>query len=234
MSYQTPSTSAASLRLFRGLRIPRDGADQAIDVLRQNGHDPTKARRSIFQRLVPNPKALLERKGITNADTRGPQTIEAPAICACGDEAGASHYAWRDPSPDIPVLMEIRVPIDRLAVDGNDFLFTIFSHGDPKKARPVVQRAFGAAALTYAERAWATPKGDEARIALCDLAVLDPDVILHHHANQFALLGRYGTAFSSAFSIRLPILTGEVVRVWQPLKPMQPALGGIRFQELLI
>lgn len=228
-SAQNPTT----VRLYRGLRLPTEGVEEAMEILRGQGNDPARIHQRTFQRLIPDRLATLAKERIDLEDTRGAAMTPAPAMCACGDEAGASHYAWRGNGPEIPVMMEIEVPVERLVVDGNDFLFPVFSHGIPRKAAPVVERVFGRAAMAYAERAWSTPKGDVARLALCDLAILDPEVVVAHHANREGIAARYGTAFASAFSVRLPMLPGEVRRVWTPLKPLRPTPGAIDLEDLI-
>ena len=58
-----------------------------------------------------------------------------------------------------------------MIVDGRDFLYTLFQLGDPVRARPIVERAYGRAILRFVDRAWSAQ--NEHRIALCDLAVQD-------------------------------------------------------------
>ena len=100
-------------------------------------------------------------------------------------------------------------------LDGRDFLYTVFQMGNPERARPIVERLFGSAILRYADRAWATKRGDHQRIAICDLAVQDDDVIHAHAKNTMVIGGRYDTQFCSAFMVRMPIPSERIVSVEQ-------------------
>ncbi len=90
--------------------------------------------------------------------------------------------------PTVPAQLEFEADEDTVAVDGWDFLATVFQLGEPALARPALARAFGNAVLPYAERAWATDNQDT-RIALFDLARHDPDVVKAHHANTVGSAG---------------------------------------------
>ena len=116
---------------------------------------------------------------------------------------------------DTPIMVEFRAPIEHVAVDGRDFLYTAFQLGKPERARNVLRGLFGTKVLRYAERAWAN-KDDQHDIAMCDLAILDPDVIAAHHANRIVIGGRYRTVFRNAFTVRMPVEPSAIVRVWAP------------------
>jgi hypothetical protein len=66
--------------------------------------------------------------------------------------------------------------------------------------------------LHYLDRAWAT-QNQEQRIAWCDLATQDNDVIVAHAANKTVLGGRYNTRFRSAFMARLPVPASRITNV---------------------
>ena len=76
---------------------------------------------------------------------------------------------------------------------------------------------FGKSVLKYAERAWST-KGGNHDIAMCDLAIHDPDVIAAHHANRVVIKKRDRTVFRNAFTVRMPVEPCAIVRVWSPLE----------------
>ena len=64
--------------------------------------------------------------------------------------------------------------------------------------------------LRYADSAWKRTS-QEARIALCDLAVYDPEVIRAHYDNELVLGGRYGTIFRNAFLVKAPVPASALV-----------------------
>jgi hypothetical protein len=57
-----------------------------------------------------------------------------------------------------------------------------------------------------------------ARIAICDLAIHDPEVVEAHHASNLVIAGRHGTVFRNAFSVKVPISSDAILRVWSPLE----------------
>ena len=177
---------------------------------------------------------LFAKSDLSIADTR-PTRAGDPAVCACGEEMGASYYAWqhnRTRENNTPIIVEFEGDEDTVAIDGRDFLFTVFQFGEPSLAGPALKRAFGKAILPYAEKAWATENQD-ARIALCDLACHDPDVVTAHHANAVVLGGRHHTTFRNAFIVKLPPAQ-SVVRVWSPSDRPALPIPEILYNSLLI
>lgn len=139
----------------------------------------------------------------------------APAVCACGEPEGAKYYAlkhnlYRDET--LPLLIKFRAQVTGVAIDGRDFLYTSFQFGEPVKARLVLPRLFGPKVLYYAERAWASDDQGY-RVAICDLATHDCELILAHHQNRTVIHGRHNTLFQSAFQVRLPISAAQIDEV---------------------
>lgn len=170
------------------------------------------------QQRPPDLKALFAKPDLTLADTRGDNIPSYSAICACGEEDGAANYAWhhnRSGDDDTPVLIEFRATFQDTAIDGRDFLYTAFQFGRPELAKDVLSRLFGPQVIRYAKRAW-SKKDSEYKIAMCDLAIFDPEIIAAHHANRSVIAGRYGTLFRSAFTVRMPIEPAAIARVWTP------------------
>ena len=54
------------------------------------------------------------------------------------------------------------------------------------------------------------------RIALCDLAINDLDVVLAHANNTIVIRGRYHVIFRSSFFVEAPIAPDEILEVFQP------------------
>lgn len=206
------------LTFYRGLAVPKADAGTVIADIRQRGLCESGRTWIMYQKRSSDPEALFTRPDLTTKETRGDHIPEDLAICACGEEDGAAHYAWRHNrhgNDDTPIMVEFRAPIEHVAVDGRDFLYTAFQLGKPERARDVLSGLFGTKVLRYAERAWANKEGQH-DIAMCDLAILDPDVIVAHHANRTVIGGRYHTIFRNAFTVRMPIQPSAIVRVWVP------------------
>ena len=121
------------------------------------------------------------------------------------------------------MMAAFEAPLEDVAVDGRDFPYAAFQIGQADRARDVLRRLFGPRVLRYAERAWDRKEGQH-DIAMCDLAIIDPEVVAAHHANRTVVGGRYGTVFRSAFTVRMPIEPGRIVRVWSPEVAPRPAV----------
>lgn len=163
--------------------------------------------------LKPRLDEIWRKPTITLADTR-PEAPEPSWLCACAEEDGALYYACshnKSAKMDTPVLIVFDAEPSEAIVDGRDFLYAAFQLGDPKRARPIVERIFGSAILRYIDRAWST-EGEE-RIALCDLAVQDDAVVQAHASNNIVIGGRYRTRFRSAFFVRSPVAVERIVDV---------------------
>lgn len=140
---------------------------------------------------------------------------------------GLLTIAWqhnRSETDDVPVMIEFQASEHLVAIDGRDFLYSIFQLGDPARAQPLLERAYGTAVLRYAKKAWGS-EIQEFRIAMCDLAVHDLDVIKAHHANDIILAGRHRTMFRNAFVVRLPIIPSALIGVWSPENPIRSVVS---------
>ena len=96
--------------------------------------------------------SLYAKHDLGLSDTR-PKQDAIPAICACGEPDGAAYYAWqhsRSETNDIPVMIEFEASEHLVAIDGRDFLYSIIQQGDPVRAQPLLEQAYGTAVLRYA------------------------------------------------------------------------------------
>ena len=215
------------MRFFRGLTVPAANVDQVLSTIRNQG----------LSLGSPGPLDVLSAKpDLSTQATRSRDQAGCPAVCACGEEMGAAYYTWHHDHTrenDTPIIVEFEADERTVAVDGRDFLATVFQFGEPALARPALGRAFGKAVLSYAERAWATDNQD-ARIVLFDLARHDPDVIKAHHANSIVLRGRYHTVFRSAFIVKRPPAPQSIVRASSPAVPPALPVPEITLSSLLI
>lgn len=204
------------MRFFRGLAVPSDKADDIAAGIRADGFF-TNGRRWRTEHWRPDP-ALSEKDDLSLDDTRPDGVAATPAVCACGDVEGAAYYAWqhnRSDVDDAPLLIEFEAPIEQVAIDGKDCLYTLFQSGDPDRARAFIRAAVGETGLRFAEAAWQLTD-QRVRIALCDLMIHDPEAIAAHHSNRLVIAGRYNTVFRSAFTVALPIPPAAIAAVWRP------------------
>jgi hypothetical protein len=191
--------------------------DTVIDSILQSGLCRDQGWLMVWEK-PNNPKGLFEKPDLSTDDTRGPRETAPVGICFCGEESSASVYAReRNVSHlnDTPILIEVEVDPENVAVDGRDFLYSVFQFGDPQKATPALERLFGPRALRFAQAAWSSADQSK-RLALCDLAIHDKEVIAHHYRNRAVIGGRNSTRFFTAFKIKLPLEPASIVRVWRP------------------
>jgi hypothetical protein len=202
------------MRFYRGISVPQDTADGVIANIRARGLQPRDGRWTMLAAdIKPQIEQIWRRPKISTADTR-PDASNPSWVCACAEETGALYYACKHNNSgtnDTAILIVFDADPSSAIVDGRDFLYTLFQLGDPRRARPIVERVFGRAVLRYIDRAWSV-EGDE-RIALCDLAVQDDAVVHAHSANKIIIGGRYGTRFRSAFLVRTPVAGDRIVEV---------------------
>jgi hypothetical protein len=165
-----------------------------------------------------NPEGLFEKPDLSTDDTRGPRETAPVGICFCGEESSAAVYACErnvSHENDTPILIEVEADPEIAAIDGRDFLYGVFQLGDPQKAAPALERLFGPKVLHFARAAWSSTD-DSKRLALCDLAIHDNEVIAHHYRNRVVISGKYSTRFFTAFTIKLPLEPASIIRVWRP------------------
>jgi hypothetical protein len=218
------------LRLFRGIAV---AAADALLVMRKIKTEGLRHADGGWRVPYPFVSDEIEAEESSLGAVDREQQM---AVCACGDEDGAANYAWvrnRSRERDAPIIIELDVKESDVAVDGKDMLYTVLSSGDPERARPIIRTVYGNAILPYAERAWREPD-QRRRVAICDRAVLDPEVVAAHHANAMVIGGRVGTVFRSAFMIKLPVAQTAIVRVWSPSERPEVAVPEFVFSDLLL
>jgi hypothetical protein len=221
------------MRFFRGISVLASSVGSTILSIWKNGLTGEEGHWQMSYNWPGQLDALFNKKDLSTKDTRA--TDGVPGVCACGETNGAAYYAWhhnRGDKDTSPIIIEFEADESAVAVDGRDFLYTVFQLGDPNRARPILERTFGCAVLRYAERAW-KEEAQLCRIALCDLAIHDPGVIRAHHANECVLGGRYGTVFKNAFIIRLPVYPEAISNVWSPGTAEQLPFAEFRLPDVL-
>jgi len=71
---------------------------------------------------------------------------------------------------------------------------------------------FGTPIARYFDKATAS-HDQKYRIALCDLACQDIQIVRSHAKNRSVIGGRYGVVFSSAFLVKAPLLPRDIIRL---------------------
>jgi hypothetical protein len=227
------------LRCYRGITVPLRSVPMVIHKIRTQGLLPGDGNWRIS---AADLKGCLEgiwrKPKVTLADTRPASDKPGPSwVCACAEKQGALYYACRHNKSgenDTPILISFDAAVPEMAVDGRDFLYTVFQRGDAARARPILERLFGSAILRYADRAWGSIDGEE-RIAICDLAVQDDSIVRAHAANETIIGGRYGTQFRSAFLVRTPVSASSIadVRVVEDTHEMPETEPEVILESLL-
>ena len=79
----------------------------------------------------------------------------------------------------------------------------------------VLRKVYGEKVLRYFEKASQSQNADY-RVAMCDLAVHDLDVVRAHANNRIVIRGRYYVTFRASFFVEAPIKPKEIVEVFEP------------------
>ncbi|MFZ4798541.1 MAG: hypothetical protein ACOYMA_13675 [Bacteroidia bacterium] len=146
--------------------------------------------------------------------------IEGENSICFADKIGAEYYATKHnvtKVKKIPILITLDLNIEHVAIDGRDFLYTVFGNIDPKDVEKTkrqtkkLQNIFGVKIEKYIKKIIEHPKSD--KIAICDLVICDDEIIINHSRNIEIIGGRYGTIFKSAFFGKIPISPEKIQNV---------------------
>jgi len=219
------------LELFRGIAVKHDQANMVISKIRNCGLQGDEGFwRFVGWRLREHINKLFYKQGLTTKDTREGYS-EFPVI-AFADELGAHYYALRhNYRPGrVPLVIRARLNIQAkyIYIDGRDFLYPVFGLWDKGRlaktrgikgayhvVSDVLRKAYGDKILKYFKKASQT-QDSSYRIAMCDLAVHDLDIVLAHVSNKMVIKGRYNVTFRASFFVEAPIKPEEIVEVYEP------------------
>ncbi|NBS87526.1 MAG: hypothetical protein EBS60_05535 [Verrucomicrobia bacterium] len=180
---------------------------------------------------------LLKKSDLTVQDVRPSKMVSnkfagqtrvsigaEPAVCACGDETGATYYALKHNRNEKEgkteaLIIKFKAPVKDTIVDGCDFMFTCMQFGASDQHKGKLVEIFGRESGKYYDLARKSAEQDF-RIAIAYLAVQDPRIILNHYNNKTVIGGRWGTIFRSAFQIKLPIPAERIIDVFSPRLPI--------------
>jgi len=231
-----------NLVLYRGITLPIEKAEQIKDNILKNGltGDEWEGWRFPIFDFKNNLEYLFNKPDLTIKDTRSENDVRN-AICACGDEMGASYYALKHNrhrnTNEISLVIKFSVPISDLNVDGRDFLYPCFQFWDHHNSNSLklqkewLKRIYGVGIVRYFDKA-TLAKEHMYRIAMCDLAIQDSQIINDHSNNVIPIGGRYYTVFCSAFFVRLPIQPNQIISVEQAMpKTFQSQISVYDFIE---
>lgn len=222
------------LKLFRGIAIKRDKSEIIKENILSKGIIGDEGFWRIeFNDIRDRLEDLFNKPDLNIKDTRPSKWIETPrgsyreltskflVICAA-DELGAYYYALvhnrHKDQDEVGLIISFEASINNVYIDGRDFLYTCFQGCDRntienyEKQKQLLVKIYGKHIEKYFEKA-ALSKKQEYRIAMCDLATQDIEVIKQHSRNDLVIGGRYGTIFKSAFFIKAPILSEQILKI---------------------
>ena len=230
------STCEERVTLFRGLAVPQSDVERVCLELKTQGLQKTEGMH--WGSTMASPSAIRGQasKFLSNHSTIRENISEMPqehVICGCGDEFGATHYAAsysRSDERRHGIMVTYSMTLSDLAVDGKDFLYTVFQLWDRNQThhretvRDVLEIIYGKAILDYFDTA-AEMKDTIERVGICDLACVDLEVVRQHHRNRLLIHGRYHTRFFSAFQMQAPVPSQQIISV-APAQVLPEPLGG--------
>ena len=221
--------------LFRGISVERNQAENIKESMIENGisgdegfwHFELNNLHNRLEELINKPDLTTEdtRPSIWINNNRGGsyrKLIDAfPVICAA-DELGAHYYALvhnkHKNKDEVGLIVSFKSDIDVVFVDGRDFLYPCFQFWDQNtteyyaKQLDLLVNIYGTSIKKYFEKA-SKSKKQNYRIAMCDLATQDIEVVKAHYKNNIVIGGRYGTVFKAAFFVKAPITPEKILSV---------------------
>jgi DNA-binding Lrp family transcriptional regulator len=238
------SNGEEAVTLFRGLSVPESDVARVSLEVRQQGLKKVKGM--TWASTMASPAAIREMA----AELRiNPSTIrqsirtleQEHVICGCGDEFSASGYAGaysRSGERYLGLMVSYSMAPGSLAIDGKDFLYTVFQLWDRHQTRHLetvrdfLGQIYGKKILNYFDLAAETKCSDE-RIGLCDLACVDLEIVRHHYQNQILIHGRCQRRFFSAFQMQAPVLPEQIISVNPAQELSAPSCRLISFLDFI-
>lgn len=137
----------------------------------------------------------------------------------CGDTIGADFYATRQ--GNIGIVAEVKVDINRLVIDGRDFLYyvipRIIDTGTRYEIKELLIKAFGEKTNDYLNYGIKLKGLSPIKLfKFVDYFCMDSDIIKSHLESKILIKGRYKTQFKSAFGVIDGIKPNEVVNIMNP------------------
>jgi hypothetical protein len=221
------------VKLFRGISVSSDRAEKILEEIRENGlAQSSEATWRFVWKEQKNRELLFLKEDLKKEDTAiasvkvktrdgfYTEPTEGNSSICFADQAGAEYYAKKhnkEGSKIIPILIEAKLDLSQVAIDGRDFLYTAFHYlrsvpqDKQQKAKDALVSIFGKGIVRYIEKVFSHPKSDTN--AICDLIICDDDVKISHSQNRYVINGRHGTHFKCAFFATVPILKENIINV---------------------
>lgn len=223
------------LKLYRGISVSKHEAEEIIEDIRNNGlyQSPKQMWGGFIWKNIKNDlDELYQKENLTREDTSPAsimiktkngsrrEFIEGENSLCFADIGGAKYYATTHnitADKTIPLLIETEINVENVAIDGRDFLYTVFGLIDPKDLEKTnrqlikMKKIFGDKIEIYFEKLIKHPQSE--KIAICDLITVDNEIIISHSKNEEVIGGRYNTTFKSAYFAKVPILPENIISV---------------------
>ena len=133
-----------------------------------------------------------------------------------GDYYCAMHYATRGSQSSVAILIEAKMSLNELNVDGTDSLNHVF---DPENNNPLLRKVFGKKIDLYLEKLRAettnTDKDYTSKIrwVILNMAQSDNDIVYAFYKKDMLIHGKACTVFKYALQAKLPIAPERIVSV---------------------
>ena len=213
------------LTVYRGFHVEDvETANAIIDDIRKNG----LYLEQITEKF-PNEysyKGLYGHRKLSETELDGLYANKIPMDYALqgadknqvyfGDYHCAMYYANRGARSSVAILIEAKMSLNELNVDGTDSLAFVF---DPENNNPLMRKVFGKKIDLYLEKLRAeTITSDEEstgriRKAILNMAQSDNDIVYAFYRNDLLIHGKAGTSFKYALQAKLPIAPEKIVSV---------------------
>jgi hypothetical protein len=225
---------------YRGITLDPAIADVDKSVIRETGTLNAKAMWSRNTRSSPH-EVRRQTPHLSSTPSKAREAIRAlpqePMTYACASFEDAAFYAKR--GAGLPVVIAVEVPLENVAIDGKDFLYTVFQLWDrggrrdhKPEVRYILDKLFGPALAKWFDQA-AAESEQAARIGLCDLAADDLAAISAHYLNKIAIAGRYGTLFCSAFDLPAKVDSADILMVEDVVRTFSVPKRVVNLQTLI-
>jgi hypothetical protein len=224
-----------SLKLYRGIAVSENEVDSVIQDIKTNGlyqNDKQQWGGFIWKNIKNKINTLYNKEDLTREDT-SPASVwidrkngghreytEGEQSICFADKIGAEYYATKHnitKDKKIPLCITLDLDIENIAIDGRDFLYTVFGFIDPKEIEKTnrqtkkLKSIYGEKIEKYIEKIIRHPNSE--KFAICDLVICDDEIIIEHSKNIEIIGGLYGTIFKSAFFGKIPISPEKIQNV---------------------
>lgn len=209
---------------YRGITVSIEKVDKIIQKIFKQGISVGQGR---WMLTVPDLRGvdLLKLIQDPKLNTSITRKKSINTFAATGDYNSALFYACkhnRTEENTEGVIIEFNVSLNRVFIDGRDFLYSVFQwynrqnkgEMNKKHIKQILIKIYGSGIIPYVNQVFKTPyENQNRRIALVNVAVNDKKCVISHKKNKIWINGRYGTWFRSSFLIEGKIPPDDIVNV---------------------